>query len=420
MGARPRGPILYNCSMRIFAVLFAVSWLAAQPLPLSTPEREGLSPERLNRLHENFRQTTEKGERSGAITMVVRNGKIADWHTYGYRDIEAKLPMEKDTICRIWSMTKVVTSVAALMLIEEGKLNLEDEVSRFAPELKSMQVFVSGTADAPNLVKATRPINVKHLLTHTSGLSYNFYPGPVAELYNRAKIFEAATLKEFVGKAGGVPLASQPGEVFHYGMNTDVLGYVVEAASDMPFERFVQTRILDPLKMKDTSFSVPQEKRGRLAKTYTLKNGRLTAQADNEFLKAGGAAWGGMGLYSTIGDYSRFAQMLLNGGQLDGVRLLSRKTVELMTANHLNHLPVQTIAGSASEGFGLGVSVRLDVAKSNSLGSVGKYGWTGAASTIFINDPKERTVALLFLQHMPYDSSVLEKFSTLFYQAIAD
>jgi CubicO group peptidase (beta-lactamase class C family) len=360
------------------------------------------------------------GKRAGAITMIVRNGKIADWKTYGYRDAAQRLPMEKDTICRIWSMSKVITSVAAMMLVEEGKLTLGDPVHRYVPELKSVKVLKGGTADAPELTEAARPITVKHLLTHTSGLTYTWGDHPVAELYRRAKIFEVDSLKEFAGKVANLPLVAQPGEKYNYGINTDVLGYVVQIASGMPFDTFVQERILTPLKMNDTHFQIPAEKLRRVAKTYGFKDGKLSEVSMNELRFSASVPFGGMGLFSTIGDYARFGQMLLNYGHLEGVRLLGRKTVELMTVNHLNNLAVPYTNESGAYGFGLGGSVRVDLAKGNIPGSLGQFGWDGAASTYFRIDPKERTVSLLFQQYMPFDTPSLELFSTLFYQAIID
>lgn len=386
---------------------------------MSTPQAEGFAADRLARLHQTFDQMTQQGKRAGAITMIVRNGKIADWKTYGYRDRDASLPMEKDTICRIWSMTKTISSVAAMMLIEEGKLKLDDRVDAYIPEFKNVKVFRGGTADDPDLAKPSRPMTIKHLLTHTTGLRYAGGDDAVAELYKRAKVFEVNSLKEFAVKAAQLPLDFNPGDKYEYGMSIDVLGYVVEVASDMPFDRFVKTRILDPLKMQDTFFVVPADKRSRVAKTYNTKDGKLVEKQPEKYEDTV-VPFGGMGLYSTIGDYARFAQMLLNGGQLDGARLLSRKTVELMMSNHLNHMAKQTIGDNESEGFGLGGSVLIDLAKSGRLGSVGTFGWGGAASTYYRIDPKERTVALLFMQYMPYDSATLNQFSTLFYQSIAD
>jgi CubicO group peptidase (beta-lactamase class C family) len=408
--------------MRLLVCLFLfVSLLGSQPLPLSTPEKEGMSSERLARLHAAFERMVQDGKRSGAITMIVRNGKIADWKAYGFRDLERRTPMEKDTICRIWSMTKVITSVAAMLLIEEGKLTLNDPVHRYIPELKSMKVLTGGTADAPRVADAERPMTIKHLLTHTSGLTYGWGDSPVSQLYRRAKVFDVPGLREFAGKVATLPLVAHPGQKYNYGISSDVLGYVVQVVSDVPFDKFVQTRILTPLKMNDTFFVTPREKLQRVAKTYTVKEGKLAEQGTEADLSSlDTVPFGGMGLYSTIGDYARFAQMLLNGGQLDGVRLLSRKTVELMTVNHLNNLEVPHIGGSGAYGFGLGGSVRADMAKANIPGSIGQFGWDGAASTYFRIDPKERTAALLFQQHMPFDTPSLELFSTLFYQAIVD
>ena len=407
--------------MRTVLVICAFAGLLfGQPLPLSTPEKEGLSSERLGRLHKEFEKLASEGKNAGAIVLIARNGKIADWRSFGHRDIEGGLPMEKDTICRIWSMTKIVTSVAVLQLLEEGKLKLSDPVHMYVPELKDVKVYQSGTADNPVLVTAARPITIKHLLTHTSGLTYPWGDAAVPELYRRSKLFDVANLKEFAGKVGQLPLVAHPGDKYEYGINTDILGYVVQVVSDISFDQFVQKRILDPLKMKDTTFQLPAAKQTRLAKTYALKDGKLVPPPAVVELKERGVPYGGMGLYSTIGDYARFGQMLLNGGQLDGVRILSRKTVELMTVNHLSHMSKPSIDNEGSDGFGLGGSVRIDLAKGNRLGSVGTFGWGGAATTYFSMDPKEKTVALLFLQYMPYDSPTLDKFSTLFYQAIAD
>jgi CubicO group peptidase (beta-lactamase class C family) len=407
--------------MRLILCLMTLAAVAAaQPLPLSTPEKEGMSSERLDRLHARFQEMVDRQQRAGAITLVLRNGKITDWKTYGYRDLGRKLAMEKDTICRIWSMTKVITSVAVMLLVEEGKVTLADPVSKHIPELKNMRVLTGGTAGAPVLADATRPITVKHLLTHTSGLTYSWGNDPVPEIYRKVKIFEAANLKEFVGKVASVPLIAQPGEKYNYGINIDVLGYLVEVVSGMPFDRFVQERILTPLKMNDTHWVVPEEKLSRVAKTYTIKDGKLGETSMEELNSTATVPYGGMGLYSTIGDYARFGQMLLNGGELDGARLLSRKTVELMTGNHLSTLKVPTIDPNGAYGFGLGGSVRLDIAKGETPGSLGQFGWDGAASTYFRMDPKEKLVTLLFQQYMPFDQPSLSLFSTLVYQAIVD
>jgi CubicO group peptidase (beta-lactamase class C family) len=409
--------------------LFLLSALAtaalSQPLPRARPVEEGFSPQRLEKMHTMIQRHIAEGKHAGAISMIVRDGKIVDWQAYGCRDLETKAPMERNTIVRIYSMSKVITSVAVLMLHEEGRFKLDDPVANYIPELKNMKVFKGGTADNPELVDAKSPITIKHLLTHTAGFTYGSTNHPVEALNERADLWNAPTFKEFIGRVCKLPLAHQPGEAFRYGINTDVLGYLVEIVSGQKFEDFLEQRIFRPLRLRDTAFYVPEEKRSRLAKIYELgPDGNLRpAKPILDSYRGPGQGFpsGGGGLYSTIGDYARFGQMLLNGGKLDGEQILGRKAVELMMANHLNHLERQTHIWSNSDGFGLGGSVRIDLAKGNGLGSVGQFGWTGAATTYFNLDPKEKTLALLFVQHFPHDQhGIFWKFSTLFYQSLVD
>lgn len=390
---------------------------AASPLPLSTAEKEGFSPARLERMHEGIAALSRSGQRSGAISLIVRNGRIVDWRAWGYRDVEAKLPMERDTICRVYSMTKPITSTAVMMLYEEGRFELSDPVEKYIPELKALRVFEGGTAEDPYVVPPKSPLTIKHLLTHTSGMIYGWGNGPVDQMYRKAALWEAPTLRDFITRLAAVPLTDHPGEKWQYSVSIDVLGYLVEAVSGMPFEKYLQQKIFDPLGMKDTHFSVPQEKQARVAKVYTLKDGKLATNAAvlNRTWPSGGG-----GLFSTIGDYARFAQMLLNGGQLDGTRVLGRKTVELMTANHIGDMKPPHIPGDPGEGFGLGGAVRVGVAEAGTLGSIGQFGWSGAASTWFRIDPKEKLAAILFMQHMPMDGAAASKYSTLVYQALVD
>ncbi len=402
--------------MRI--LLFAALLLApgfAQPLPLSSPEKEGFSTARLERLHRHFDQLTSSGERPGAITLIVRNGRIVDWRTYGFRDAENRLPMEKDTIVHIYSMTKPITSVAVMMLVEEGKLALDDRVDKYIPEFKGLKVYKGGTVDRPELADPARPMTVKHLLTHTSGFIYGWTNDNVSAMYRKADPLGAKSLKEFIERLSKLPLAFDPGERYEYSVSIDVLGYLVEVVSGEPFDQFVERRITGPLKMADTHFRLPESKRPRLAKIYSRREGKLAAQPG---LQTGGVPYGGMGLYSTIGDYARFAQMLVNGGQLDGVRLLGRKTVELMMMNHLAGLARPTIGGDDANGFGLGGAVRIEPARSGRPGSQGLFGWDGAASTYFRVDRHEKLALLLFLQWMPFDQPTLNLFETLVYQAL--
>ena len=396
-------------------------------MPKGSAASLGFSPERLGKLHAGIQSYIDDGKHAGAISVIARNGKIVDFRTYGYRDLEAHAPMQPDTIVRIYSMSKVITSVAVLQLFEEGRFGLEDPVSRYIPELKDLKVCTGGTVENPTLVDAKKPITIKHLLTHTAGFAYDFSAKePVKQLYQKADILEAPSLKEFIVRLSKLPLVHEPGESFTYGVNIDVLGYLVEVISRQPLEDYMQDHIFRPLGMKDTSFDVPPEKMSRLAKIHEAgPDGKLHLFAKPPYgtyaEKGRGFASGGGGLFSTAGDYLRFAQMLLNGGKLDGRQILGRKTVELMTANHLTFLPNPAVDGNGSEGFGLGGSVRIDLAKGNSLGSIGQFGWNGAATTTFRIDPKEKTVALLFTQHLPYDQhGIFAKFYTLFYASLVD
>jgi len=395
------------------------------PLPLASPESQGLSKERLERLHAGIQRFVDEGKHAGAISLIARNGRIVDWRTYGKRDLEAGLPMETDTICRIYSMSKIVTSVAVLALLEEARFRLDDPIGDYLPELARMKVLTGGTVEKPLLADAKTPITIRHLLTHTSGLTYDFGDGTVDKIFREVKPFEAASMGEFLERVSRLPLAHEPGERFTYGVSTDVLGALVEKVSGQSLAEFMEERIWRPLGMKDTGFGVPEAKRGRLAKVYEKNpDGGLRPVKrllDQEPVLLPKILSGGGGLFSTTGDYARFMQMLLNGGQLDGVRILSPKTVQLMMANHLSLASRPFLDDDPSEGFGLGGAVRLDLGKGNALGTVGQFGWSGMATTYANLDPREKTVAILFVQHLPYDEHKLFwRFSTLFYQAIVD
>jgi CubicO group peptidase (beta-lactamase class C family) len=399
----------------------------AQPLPVATPESQGFSSERLKRLHAMLESHVTDGKHAGVVSLLARNGRLVDWQVYGVRDRERSLPMEKDTIVRMYSMSKVITSVAVMILVEENRLKLTDPVGKFLPALEKMKVFAGGSAKKPKLVDARRQMRVKDLLTHTSGLIYGFGQEPIDEIYRAANILESSSMDAFVQKLATLPLAHQPGERYAYGLSTDVLGAIVEKVSGVKFEQFVEQRITAPLGMADTGYDVPEAKRARLAKIYTPdKEGRLTELPEDQmagvFPEPGrGFAAGGAGMFSTIGDFARFGQMLLNGGELDGVRILGRKTVELMMANHLNHLARPTIGGDDAFGFGLGGRVRIDLAKGNAPGSPGQFGWSGAATTYFDIDPNEKTMILIVAQHFPYNQhDIFGQASTLIYASLVD
>jgi CubicO group peptidase (beta-lactamase class C family) len=404
----------------------AVSTAPPDPLPTGPAERLGFSPERLGRLHRRVNEFVASGQHAGIVSLIARNGQIVDWQAWGQRDREARLPMEKDTIVRVYSMTKIVTSAAIMQLHERALLRLDDPVEKYLPALAKRQVLKGGTAQAPELVPATRSITIRDLLTHTAGYTYPGGKTPIDELYQVAAVTRAHTMDEFIDRLANVPLVHQPGERFTYGVSIDVLGAVIAKLSGQPFDVYVAEHITGPLKMVDTAFEVPPAKRSRLAKVYTTaKDGSLEPIPLDQLVMTSvdksRMHWGGAGLFSTVGDYARFGQMLLNGGELDGTRVLGRKSVELMMTNALTQTATPYRAGTDYDGFGLGGAVRVDLARSARLGSVGQFGWSGAATTYFNIDPQERTVALVYAQHFPMDPHQLYwTFSTLFYAALVD
>ncbi len=401
----------------------------SQGLPTATPEEVGISSKRLERINTLMQHYVDEKKLAGAVTLVARRGKIVHFERFGMMDIEANQPMQLDTIFRIYSMTKPITSVAVMMLYEEGRFQLNDPISKFIPELKGLKVVKNVTASGIELVEAEREITIRDLLIHTSGFPYGFGDGPVDQMYQKAKLLAPdSTLKEMVQKLGVIPLVHQPGTKWEYSVSTDVLGYLVEVVSGKPLDLFFEENIFKPLGMKDTGFYVPKEKIARFAANYGPdETGRIKVidepktspfSSPRRFLSGGG------GLVSTVSDYLRFAQMLLDGGELNGARLLGRKTIELMTTNNLPNelIPIQ-LGGTPLEGygFGLGFSVLVDVARSQELGSEGSFGWAGAATTLFLIAPKEELIAIAMTQFMPYDHyPVFKEFRVLTYQAIVD
>lgn len=405
-----------------FALLVAVS-VRAQ-LPTASPKSAGFVAARLEVLHATTKRFVDEGQLAGIITLLARDGKIVDFQTYGYRDVERQLPMERDTICRAYSMSKIITCVATLMLVEDGRLNLDDPVAKYLPEFKDVKVWTGGTADAPQLEALKRPITIKHLLTHTSGLFYDFSGEnlELIKLWKNANLWTGPGLTNFITKLATLPLKHQPGDAWTYGVNQDVQGAVIERITGQTFGAFLEKRIFRPLGMKDTGFDVPPEKMNRLAKTYKHgPNGKFVEDQPivETWPEAGrGIEAGGAGIFSTAGDFVRLAQMLCNGGTLDGKRILGRKTVELMTANHLVTLP-NNQAATRQKGFGLGVEVTTDLGQLSMPSSLGQFGWYGAATTYCQIDPKERLVAIAFAQHFPYNEhNFFAAFQTGYYQAL--
>jgi CubicO group peptidase (beta-lactamase class C family) len=409
-----------------------------------SPESVGLSAERLARIRPAIQSFVDREKIAGAITLVARQGKIAHLECTGQMDVEAGKPMQPDTIFRIYSMTKPITSVAMLMLLEEGRFLLTDPVSKFIPAFKHLKVHTSHAAHA----ELEREPTILNLMTHTSGLGYGlFTDSPVEDHFRQSGLLAPmgklrVPLAELGARVATLPLAHQPGTRWRYSIASDLLGALVEHISGIAFDAFLDERIFKPLGMVDTGFHVPAEKVDRFAACYTpavpaapggvplpagsgATHGGLMlvdAPATSPYLKAGLPPSGGGGLVSTTTDYLRFAQMLLNWGEAEGVRLLSRKTVELMTANHLPEafLPfkvgIEPVLGS---GFGLGVSLRISD-ESGLLGSEGMFGWNGAAGTFVRIDPYEEMVILYMPQLLAGTELICPVFQNLAYQAITD
>ena len=412
--------------LAILLVLSPIVTTNGADLSKSRPEKVGFSSERLERIAPVLQKYIDNENAPGIITAVARRGKIVHFECFGEKDMDKDAPMTPDTIFRIYSMSKPITSVAVLILFEEGHFFLDDPVEKYIPELKDIQVFEKETEDGLQLVKPKHKMTIRHLLTHTSGLIYGWGDTPVDKVYKELKIFDELlgthnNLHAFIKKIVKTPLLFHPGDQWHYGVSTDVLGYLVEKVSGMPFEDFLKQRIFEPLGMDDTGFSVPPENADRLAALYQPKEDGAGLEIAKDLLAMSNNplefGWsGGGGLVSTTSDYLRFAQMLLNKGELNGKRILGSKTVELMASNHLS----DKIMENRNDGFGLGVSVKLDSANRRGYKSAGTFGWGGAAATNFWIDPEEELVCVLMTQVLNNKSPFNSHFQVLTYQAIID
>jgi len=423
----------HRFSALLIPILLGATVVAAAPLDPVSPEQVGVSSARLERLHAYHQAQVDQGRVAGVITLMARRGKLVDLTAYGYQDLEQKTPMRTDTIVRFYSMSKTITSVAVMMLVEEGKIALGDPIGNYLPELADLKVCVGGTPDEPELVDAVRPVTVKHLLTHTSGMTYGSPDegaSVVSRLYARPQNdpFQVESLAEMVTRMGALPLLHQPGEGWTYGVSIDVLGRLIEVASGSSFEEFLAERIFAPLGMVDTFFEVPEDKRSRVATVYTFNpEKKQLVDATQTFDLSGKGEMvtpipsGGGGLYSTAGDYARFAQMLLNKGALGEVRLLGKKTVELMFTNQLAHWDDPTHDYSSSAGFGIGGAVQINLSQQDFMGSIGSYGWSGYASTHYLIDPSEDLVMIYLSQHLPMDQhGMYSTIFTMFYQSLVE
>lgn len=388
------------------------------------PEDAGMSSERLGRVKAAMQRYVDRSDVPGVVTLIARHGRVVHVESVGYRDVEARAPMTPDTIFRIASMTKPIVSVAAMSLYEQGEFQLSDPISKWIPEFANMKVIEPGIGGNYTLRNARTPITIRHLLTQTAGLQNG--DGVMQAAYQKIapRTVSNDTLGDFVRRLAALPLNFEPGTEWHYGPSgiaTTVVGRLVEIISKQTLDQFLAERILRPLKMTDTHFYLPENKLARFAALYRPDaNKKIVIDEkptiESLFFRERTYFSGTGGLVSTASDYFRFQQMMLNGGELDGARILGRKTVELMTSNHTGDLFTATRPGL---GFGLGVSVVLDVGASAQLGSPGTFGWGGAYCTITFVDPEEGLIGIMMTQVRPNDHlNIRNDFRTLAYQSV--
>jgi CubicO group peptidase (beta-lactamase class C family) len=384
----------------LLLVLLTGAAVAAE-LPSARPESVGMSTQRLGRLKSEMQALVDRNQLAGVVTMVAKDGKVVEFEAAGKRDLASNAPMQKDSIFRIYSMTKPITGVAMMILLEEGKWQLNDPVSKHIPEFANLKVAkVNPQSGAVTQVAPDHAMTMRELMSHSGGLTYGvFGTTAVDKMYTDVNVLDRdATLQAMIDKLGKIPLLHQPGERWHYSVSVDVQGYLVEKLSGQPFPEFLKQRIFDPLGMKDTAFYVPPEKMNRFVSFYTYDKDRkfVAHPGVPDFSKAPGAPSGGGGLVSTATDYMRFCQMLLNGGELDGKRLLSPLTVQLMRSNML---PASARTLSPGTGFGLDFAVVEDPVLAGGYGGEGTYYWGGYAGTWFWIDPVYKLIVVGMIQH---------------------
>lgn len=412
-----------------------------QDLKSDLPENNGMSSLRLSNIDSVFSDYINNKKLPGAVILILRNGKITYHKSFGMSDLENQVPMTNDKIFRIASQTKAIVSVGIMMLQEEGRLLLSDSLSTYLPEFEKSTVAepvserVNRNGDSSyKIVQAKRAITIRDLLTHTAGIGYGY--GLAAELWENKDLqgwyfaHKEEAIQESVKKMAKLPMEKHPGEAFVYGYNTDILGALIEVVSGKPLDVFLKERILDPLGMHDTSFYLPNDKASRLSVVYNQKeNGLVRAPEKGEEFSQGHylkgprkSLSGGAGLLSTSTDYAIFLQMLLNDGTFNGKRILSRKSVELMTSNHLGGDYYKDVAfpWDYGTGFGLGFSITNNFGDRGVLGNVGEYGWGGAYHSNYFVNPKEKLIVVYFTQVVPITLDDHQKLKTLVYQSIVD
>ena len=426
--------LVYSSAPRYFAPVLAIA-LFAFPVhaqqAVAKPESAGFSSVRLEKIAGAVQRSVDQGEIAGAVTLVARHGQVVWLRATGNQDRENSKPMRTDSIFRICSMSKPIVTLGVMMLYEEGRFELEDPISKYIPEFADAKVLVTPKDEKPYTIPASKPITIRNLLTHTSGISYNWDPvlGPY---YKDANIAHGllpfdGTIGENVKRLARLPLLFNPGERWNYGLNIDVLGYLIEVVSGKPLDRFLKERIFEPLGMNDTFFYVPQEKTGRLGTAYTWYEGKGLARFPDTPITEGTFSYsadypvsgpkklfsGGAGLSSTASDYARFCQLFLNKGKLGKVQLISRKSIELMTHDQLG-------PKFSEEEFGLGFGISGVKTPLKELGSPGQYGWGGFFYTEFSIDPKEDMITVFMAQLHPGSPNIGGEFHTLAYAALED
>lgn len=430
---------IVNLFRLIVICCFSSNFVFAQELVFDSPEELGFSTDRINRIENVMTDLIDKGIISGAVTLVARNEKVGYLKAFGTKGAESSEKMTTDQIFRIASMSKAITTVGALMLYEKGAFRLDDPISLYIPEFKEMKVMVlnkEGEKEPFHLVDASSPITIRHLLTQTSGITYNFFGQPhISTIYKENDISDGLTqtdesIGNMVKRLAKLPLMHEPGTQFTYGLNSDVLGYLIEVISGKPFDQYLEEQIFEPLDMHDTYFFLPDDKVNRLASLNRINekgvleqvNGKIVSgtqnySSDYHYNSSKSHFSGGAGLVSTASDYYRFLQMLLNKGEYNESRILGKKTIELMTTaqSDINYY------WAKGEGFGFGFAVSQGPGFTGKPESQGTYGWSGYFNTFFWVDPQEELIGIIMTQTVPYNPAIIErKFRDVVYQAIVE
>jgi CubicO group peptidase (beta-lactamase class C family) len=416
--------IVRKAFVLIAATALVCVTITAADLPTGTPESVGLSAARLARLDAALQAEITAGRLPGMVVAIARRGKVVYQKALGSANLQTREPLRTDAMFRLYSMTKPIASVALLSLYEQGTFRLTDPLDRYLPQFANVKVYKGADANGkPILAAPSRKPTIQDAFRHTLGLASGLGQSPVDAMYREAGISmgQLNSLAEEIDKLGTMPLLYDPGDRWVYGLGHDVQARLIEVFSGMPYAEYLQKTIFGPLGMRDTAFGVPEKLKARFPLVYGPRpDGTLEASTPDTYARFTDHHFATLSLSGTAPDYLRFAQMLLNGGELDGVRILGTKTVELMRQNHLPPNIPSIAAGSTATGYGLGVSVTLDVPALGRLNSVGSFGWSGAATTTFSVDPQEKLTYVIMAQVMPNDTAIMQRVETLIYQAIVD